>query len=152
MDAIITGVRHIKIFVTDLRRSAQWYERVFQARLDLSFKDSDGVVRGMQFSLPGTSLKIALREHPEWVNHDVDPFALATTREALEAWDVRLGELGIKRTPVLRASGGYALGFRDPDGTQIRLYAEDEAVAAETASRGAVIPSSGPVDPESLLR
>ncbi|MCX2185790.1 VOC family protein [Streptomyces sp. SKN60] len=152
MDAIISGVRHIKIFVTDLARSAQWYERVFDLRLELSFQDDDGVVRGMQFGLPGTDLKIALREHPAWVNYDADPFALATTREALDAWDVRLGELGIPRTPVLRASGGHGLGFRDPDGMQIRLYAPDETVAAETVVQGTVISSSNPVDPSTLLR
>ncbi|NUR85390.1 MAG: VOC family protein [Nonomuraea sp.] len=150
MDAIITGVRHLKVFVTDLARSAEWYTKVFDLRHELSFQDADGVIRGMQFGFPVAALKLALRQHPEWVNYDADPFALATTRQSLDAWDVRLGELGVVRTPVLRASGGYALGFRDPDGTQLRLYAEDPEVAA--AVTGSVIASSGPVDPATLAR
>jgi catechol 2,3-dioxygenase-like lactoylglutathione lyase family enzyme len=146
----ITGVRHLKIFVSDLARSREWYEKVFRLEHDTSFQDEDGVIRGMTFRLPGTSLQLALRENPTLAKalNDADPFALATTREALDAWDGHLDELEIPHTPVLETGSGHALGFRDPDGMQIRLYAHDEKARA---SRGDVV-QVGKIDADKLIK
>ncbi|TMR12903.1 VOC family protein [Nonomuraea turkmeniaca] len=146
----ITGVRHLKIFVSDLAWSRQWYEKVFRLEHDTSFQDEDGVIRGMSFRVPGTSLQIALRENPGLAEalYDADPFALATTREALDAWDAYLDDLDIPHTPVMETTSGHALGFRDPDGMQIRLYAHDEKVRA---ARGDVV-ESGRIDPDELIK
>ncbi|MDP9071307.1 MAG: VOC family protein [Actinomycetota bacterium] len=133
MTAFVTGVRHLKIWVTDLARSRGWYEKVFELEHVLSFEDSDGVIRGMAFRVPGAPFELALRENPELATAltDADPFALATTRQSLRAWVDRLDVLGIAHSPIVEASRGYALGFRDPDGLQIRLYADDAEVAAK---------------------
>lgn len=131
VSAFVTGVRHLKVWVSDLARSRKWYEEVFGLELVLSFEDSDGVVRGMAFRVPGVDFELALRENPELATalHDADPFALATTRESLDAWVDRLDSLGIAHSAVIEASRGYVLGFRDPDGLQIRLYADDPKLA-----------------------
>ncbi|GAA4095903.1 VOC family protein [Nonomuraea soli] len=130
----ITGVRHLKIWVTDLGRSRAFYEKVFRLEHSISFADDDGVVRGMSFRIPGVAFELAIRENPELAKamHDADPFALATTREGLEQWVEHLDRLDIWHPPIVRASRGWACGFRDPDGIQIRLYAYDEEVAGET--------------------
>jgi catechol-2,3-dioxygenase len=142
----VTGVRHVKIWVTDLHRSRGWYEQVFGLELSLTFEDEDGVVRGLGFRVPGADFELALRENPTLAAalDDADPFALATTREELDAWAAHLDGLGIWHSPVVTASRGYALGFRDPDGMQIRLYADDPEVAARTG--GHVV--SPPTPPE----
>lgn len=128
----MTGVRHIKIWVSDLERSRAWYEQVFGLELSLTFEDEDGVVRGLGFTVPGAGFELALRQDPGRAAalDDADPFALATTREALDDWVAHLDALGIRHSPIVTASRGYAMGFRDPDGMQIRLYADDPDVAA----------------------
>jgi catechol 2,3-dioxygenase-like lactoylglutathione lyase family enzyme len=153
MEPIITGVRHIKVFVTDLTWSREWYEKVFGLRHDISFQDEDGVVRGMSFTVRGTSLQIVLRENPALAQalYNADPFALGATREALDAWDAHLESLGVPHTPVTRASAGWVLRFRDPDGLQIRLYATDDQVRAESLADGNVM-RAGRIDPDELTR
>ncbi|GAA2863440.1 VOC family protein [Streptosporangium fragile] len=140
MKAALTGVHHLKIWVSDLSRSRSWYERVFGLEHHTSFEDDDGVIRGMAFKVPGAGFQIALRENPELARalSDADPFALEVTREGLDAWLAHLDDLGIPHSPVIRASGGYAMGFRDPDGVQLRLYADDDAVHAAQVGSGGV--------------
>ncbi|MBB2911498.1 catechol 2,3-dioxygenase-like lactoylglutathione lyase family enzyme [Streptosporangium becharense] len=132
MKAALTGVHHVKIWVSDLARSRSWYERVLGLEHRISFEDDDGVIRGMSFGVPGAGFQIALRENPGLARalSDADPFGLEATREGLDAWAARLDELGVPHSPIVRASSGYAMGFRDPDGVQIRLYAADERVHA----------------------
>ncbi len=88
VEAVVNGVRHLKVWVSDLEESRQWYERVFALEHVLDFEDLDGVVRGMAFRVPHASFEFALRENPRLAGalYDADPFALATTREALDAW------------------------------------------------------------------
>ncbi len=133
MNAFVTGVRHLKVWVTDLATSRRWYEEVLGVEHVLSFEDSDGVIRGMAFRVPGAPFELALRENQQLARalYDADPFALATTRESLDAWVLRLDSLDIEHSPIIEGSRGFVLGFRDPDGLQIRLYAEDAEVAAK---------------------
>jgi catechol-2,3-dioxygenase len=131
VEAVVTGGRHLKVWVSDLGKSRRWYEQVFGLEHVLDFEDLDGVVRGMTFRVPHASFELALRENPRLAGalYDADPFALATTREALDAWVQRLDDLGIPHSPIVLASRGFALGFQDPDGLQVRLYADDPEVA-----------------------
>jgi catechol 2,3-dioxygenase-like lactoylglutathione lyase family enzyme len=137
MDASILGVRHVKVWVTDLSRSRKWYTTVFDLEQTVEFEDSDGVVRGVGYRVRGTSLSIMLREDARMAAamNDADPFALAVRPEALGSWARRLDELQIWHTPAIPASGGEVLGFRDPDGMQIRLYAEDHSVEGPAVFR-----------------
>ena len=133
-DPLVTGVRHLKIWVSDLAHSRTWYEQVFGLQHRISFEDSDGVVRGMSFAVPHAGFEIALREDPGRAAalHDADPFALATTRAGLDRWISHLDALGVWHSPIITASRGCVLGFRDPDGMQIRLYADDSTSAEQT--------------------
>ncbi|WP_433239680.1 VOC family protein [Streptosporangium sp. CA-135522] len=146
MKAAVSGVHHFKIWVRDLARSRPWYEQVFDLRLRTSFEDDDGVIRGMAFDVPGTDLQLALRENPGLAEalSGADPFAFQTTREGLDAWIAHLDALGVSHGPVIKASAGHALGFADPDGIEIRLYAPDETIhAAQVGPDGTYRP--GPV-------
>lgn len=133
MTAFVTGVRQIKIWVIDLTRSRRWYGEVFELQHVLSFEDHDGVIRGLAFRVPGATFDLALREDPKLAGVLVgaDPFVLATTRESLDAWVDRLDSLHIDHTGIHQASRGYSVGFRDPDGLQIWLHADDPELAAK---------------------
>ena len=139
-DPLVTGVRHLKIWVSNLALSRTWYEQVFGLQHRISFEDSDGVVRGMSFAVPHAGFEIALREDPARAAalHDADPFALATTRAGLDRWVDHLDALGVPHSPIITATRGFALGFRDPDGMQVRLYADDPAIAEQTGDHARV--------------
>ena len=58
------GVFGVKLPVSDLARSRQWYEQVFGFTVALEFPDHEGVVRGVAGSLPGLGdTSISLREN-----------------------------------------------------------------------------------------
>ncbi len=141
-----TGVRHITIWVSSLARSRAGYEQVSGLELALTFEDEDGVVRVMRFRVPGADFELALRENPALAAalEDADPFVLATTREALDDRATPLDDLGSWHSPTVTASRGHAMGFRDPGGMQIRLYADDPGVAAQAGNR--VVPRSTPTE------
>lgn len=44
-----SDLHHIKIPVTDLIRSREWYERVFELESLTEFRDDDGVVRSVVY-------------------------------------------------------------------------------------------------------
>ena len=47
MPPALSDVHHLKIPVSDLTRSRQWYEQVLGLRVTTEFRDDDGVVRGL---------------------------------------------------------------------------------------------------------
>lgn len=102
-DPLVTGVRHLKIWVSDLARSRTWFEQVLGLQHRISLEDSDGVVRGMSFAVPHVGFEIALREDPGRAAalHDADPFALATTRAGLDRWVDHLDALGVWHSTII---------------------------------------------------
>lgn len=61
-DVEFTGIHHVKLPVSDLARSREWYERVLGYTIELEFPDDDGVVRGVGGRLTGAGVPIALRQ------------------------------------------------------------------------------------------
>lgn len=129
MGATISGFHHVKLPVTDVARSREWYERVLGLEVEIEFEE-DGVVRGVALALPAGAVGgIALREDPAHAAGlaGFDPVALLVPeREQVEQWRHRLDELGVPHGGVGTGhhGGKVLLGLRDPDGLEIRLYAD----------------------------
>jgi catechol 2,3-dioxygenase-like lactoylglutathione lyase family enzyme len=126
-EAVVAGLHHVKIPVTDLARSRAWYQRVFDFEVEYEFPDADdGVVRGVAGSVPGLGRTgLALRENPDVARgiSGYDPFAFGIEDEAAaKAWVAKLDSLGVEHGPIIEASIGWIVSFHDPDGTEIRLY------------------------------
>jgi catechol 2,3-dioxygenase-like lactoylglutathione lyase family enzyme len=51
-----TGIHHVKLPVSDLARSREWYQRVLAYTVEREFLDEDGVVRGVGGRLPGAGV------------------------------------------------------------------------------------------------
>ncbi|GAA4874068.1 VOC family protein [Actinomycetospora straminea] len=129
MTATVTGFHHVKLPVSDLARSRDWYERVLGLEVVLEFADDDGVVRGVALRLPdGGDAGIALREDPTRAAAlaGFDPVALLVPERAqVEQRRARMDELGERRGEIVTGSGGGSvLAVHDPDGLEIRLYAD----------------------------
>ncbi|WP_433063278.1 VOC family protein [Dactylosporangium sp. CS-033363] len=126
----LAGVHHVKIPVTDLDRSLDWYRRVFGLRPAMEFRDADGVVRGLVCEAPGLGpTSVGLRVNPAAAEGcaGFDPVSFAVRGRAdLEAWAAHLDGLGVEHSPVIEASIGWLLVFADPDGLALHLYTWDE--------------------------
>lgn len=124
-DLAFTGIHHIKLPVTDLARSRQWYERVLGLVVELEFPDADGVVRGVGGRLPGAQIPLALRENPEAArgNSGFDPVSFAIAdRAAADGWAAHFESQGVDHSEVKRGTTGWVVDVTDPDGLTIRLY------------------------------
>lgn len=131
----ISGFGHISLTVSDLERSARWYEDVLGltkvAELD------KGVWRKAIFEDPASQIVLSLTHHGEKSSADaasefrtgLDHLALVVpSRTELEAWSARLAEHDVQHTELLETSTGWVLVFRDPDNIQLEFYAARDAV------------------------
>jgi catechol 2,3-dioxygenase-like lactoylglutathione lyase family enzyme len=122
----LAGIHHVKIPVTDLSRSLDWYGRVFGFEARWEFPDADGAVRGAAGQMPGLGATlVAFRENPEAARgcRDFDPVGFAVQERAdVEAWAAHLDALRIPHSPLIEATIGWLLVFNDPDGLELHLY------------------------------
>lgn len=125
--AKLRGIRGVKIPVTDLGASTEWYGQVFGFEVDLEFEDADGVVRGVGGFVGNGAAGLCLRLNPEKAQAiaGFDPVIWAVeTRADLSEWIAHLDELKIPHSPEIEASFGWLLVFNDPDGLEIHLYTD----------------------------
>lgn len=122
----LAGVHHVKIPVTDLARSIDWYAEVFGFQVTVEFPDADGSLGGVAGTAPGLGdTLLALRVNPEAAAgcKGFDPIGFAVNDRAdVEAWAAHLDRLGVPHSPVIDASIGWLLVFADPDGLEHHLY------------------------------
>ena len=122
----LAGIHHVKMPVTDLDRSRDWYGRVLGFKVTYEFQDADGVVRGVAGEVPGLGdSMLCLRVNSQAAQgcQGFDPASFAVRDKAdVEAWAAHLDTLGVPHSPVIEASIGWLLVFNDPDGLDLHLY------------------------------
>ena len=122
----LAGIHHVKMPVTDLDRSRDWYGRVLGFKVTYEFQDADGVVRGVAGEVPGLGdSMLCLRVNSQAAQgcQGFDPVSFAVRDRAdVEAWAAHLDTLGVPHSPVIEASIGWLLVFSDPDGLDLHLY------------------------------
>jgi glyoxylase I family protein len=123
------AIAHVALTVSDLNRSVPWYERLFDTKLVLDedpgpFRRAVWIVGGQtlvgfhQFPDPADGLPF--NERRVGLDHLAFPCG---SRSELEAWEVRLNELGIANGGVVDAAYGSGLSFRDPDNIALEFFA-----------------------------
>ncbi|MGY1778939.1 VOC family protein [Geodermatophilus sp. SYSU D01036] len=126
----LSRIKHVKLPVTDLQRSAAWYAELFDLVLVTEYAEG-GEVRGVSMRDRDGEIEIDLRQRefcagrPDLAGFDV--FALtAPTEQLLTDVVERCDRLGIGHTEVRRAPG-YAAGvdIPDPDGIPVRIVWHD---------------------------
>lgn len=126
---VLKGFHHIKVPVTDVVRSGDWYQRVLGFERELEFVE-DGELMGLALRDPGGAARFAVRRDPVRAAAlaGFDPVALGVPARAdLEEWQRRLDELGEPHGGIVTGHAGSVLvGLHDPDGIEVRLYTMDD--------------------------
>ena len=126
----VSRIRHVKLPVTDLSRSAAWYRSLLCLTLAAEFAEH-GVVQGVQLMDPGGGFGIALRQRelctgpPSLTGFDVcalEVDSLVVLHQLAE----RCERLGVEHRGV-HDNGAYGafLDIPDPDGTVLRFLANN---------------------------
>ncbi|TDO29628.1 catechol 2,3-dioxygenase-like lactoylglutathione lyase family enzyme [Kribbella sp. VKM Ac-2527] len=127
MDLGFERILQVKIPVTDLQRSVNWYRRVFGLRLAWEFGE-DGRVTGAVLTDEAERFLIGLRlldtvpGKPSLAGFDVVSLGVPSV-DVLEALAERFDDLGVEHGPLFDRGpgGGVQLDVPDPDGTVIRI-------------------------------
>jgi glyoxylase I family protein len=125
--APITGLSHVQLMVTDLRRSADWYSTV----LSLEPFAQDLELGYVALRQPHARMVVVLTERgvddgrPVASSGDaLDHIAFSVSDgDALRTWATHLSDLGIEHAGVVLENGRPSLQLRDPDGIAIELVA-----------------------------
>jgi catechol 2,3-dioxygenase-like lactoylglutathione lyase family enzyme len=126
--AHLSGFHHVKIPVSDVAASRAWYERVLGLETAIEFNEGDAVM-GVALVDPARTLQIALRVDQARAGAlaGFDPVALMVpTRDDVERWRDRLDDLNVPHGGVVHGhdGGSVLIGLCDPDGIELRLYAD----------------------------
>lgn len=125
----ICGFHHVKVPVTDVARSRDWFCRVLRFEPEIDFVE-DGVLMGVALRDPKGTVRLALRFAPQRAAAlaGFDPIALAVaSRSELESWARHLDELNVPYDGIVSGHVGWLItGLRDPDGIEVRLYTLEE--------------------------
>ena len=121
----LDGIHHLKLPVTEIARSLQWYQQRLGYEVMHEFVE-DGEVMGVAMTHPAGGPDFAIRLDPERARASAgfDFFAIGVPgHDAIEELAARFtsfgdGHNGVQRTPV----GWVLLGVEDPDGHAVRFY------------------------------
>lgn len=130
----IAGIHHLGMTVSDVERSARWYEEVLGFERTGALGDSSAERQKIFLRHPGVGARLGLVQHRssskrpfDETECGLDHLAFAvSSREELEAWATRLDRLGVPFSPIadsLSIPGAAVLVFRDPDNVQLEMFA-----------------------------
>ena len=123
---VLAGVHHLKLPVSDLRRSQHWYESRLGYRLAEEFHGKDGGLAGIGMEHPngGPGIGFVLDPDRAEAAAGFDYFAIGVPDKAsIQALAARLDELGETHAGVHFATFGWILPLlHDPDGHEVRFY------------------------------
>ncbi len=135
MSVTSTSIAHVRLTVTDIERSRQFYESVFGWPVLLEVpENADEATRsqlgflfgGVIYDLGGTLLGLRPvatdRFDENRVGLDHIAFRLGS-RDELDSAATHLDDIGVEHEPVKDIGPSYILEFRDPDNIALELTA-----------------------------
>jgi catechol 2,3-dioxygenase-like lactoylglutathione lyase family enzyme len=123
-EGVPSGLHHLKLPVTDVPRSRDWYKRALGFLDEVEFHE-DGALRGVGLRHVEGDLQLALRADPERARAlaGFDSVCLAVgTRADLDVLLSRLDTMGIPHTEPVPGHRGWAADVPDPDGLVVRIH------------------------------
>jgi glyoxylase I family protein len=130
-----TSIAHIRLTVTDIERSRQFYEAVFGWRVLIELPEKadeatrealsflfGGVIYDLGGALVGLRPAASDRFDEDRVGLDHLAFRLLS-KDELDAAVQHLDEIGVAHEPIKDIGPSYILEFRDPDNIALELTA-----------------------------
>ena len=130
-----SSIAHLRLTVTDIERSRQFYESVFGWPVLIESPDSadaatrealgflfGGVIYDLGVTLIGLRPVANDRFHEDRCGLDHLAFRVASKAELDDA-AAHLDELGVEHEPIKEIGPSYILEFRDPDNIALELTA-----------------------------
>src|SRR5579859_2581894 len=125
-------IHHINLSVTDLERSAEWYERLLGLQKGWEMEDAEGRGRKTILLHPTSPFRLVLTKHQSNPESPASEFSTGLDhlafgvpdREALELWQQHLDAHGVEHTPIKEGATGWLIVFRDPDNIQLEIYSQ----------------------------
>lgn len=130
-----TSIAHIRLTVTDIERSRQFYESVFGWRVLFEMPEKasadtrealgflfGGVIYDLGGALVGLRPVASDRFHEDRTGLDHLAFRL-TSKDELDDAARHLDAVGVEHEPVKDIGPSYILEFRDPDNIALELTA-----------------------------
>jgi catechol 2,3-dioxygenase-like lactoylglutathione lyase family enzyme len=131
---VLAGIHHLKLPVTDLTRSREWYQSRLGYQVEAEFVEQ-GQLMGVALRHPRGGPRLALRLDPGRARAAAgfDYFSIGVPdREAMDELATRLTALGEEHAGVHGASIGWILPYlHDPDGHEIRFYTREHHTEPE---------------------
>ena len=125
--ASIQGFNHIGLNVTDVQRSASWYEKVFDVKRMMEDKTDqyEFALLIIGAAVVGLSTKAPdARDQFSEFRTGLDHLGLGVgSKEEVEEWKSRLDSLSVKNSGVISDQFGHHLNFRDPDNIALEIFA-----------------------------
>jgi glyoxylase I family protein len=132
---MITGIHHLGLTVTDVERSARWYEEVLGFARVGGLGDAMTERRKIFLRHKGFDIRLGLVEHGssskrpfDETETGLDHLAFEVpARDDLELWATRLQELNVPFSPIAASysiPGAAVLVLRDPDNIQLELFTD----------------------------
>jgi len=127
----IIGIRQIKIPVSELQRSVDWYCALLGVRLHREFVEEDELAGAVLLHPAGFVISVRLRSrvpgNPYFPGFDLFSLGVESIAD-LEELRARATSLGSPRSDIVdRGTDGYHLDIFDPDGTAIRFITPGDA-------------------------
>jgi catechol 2,3-dioxygenase-like lactoylglutathione lyase family enzyme len=124
----LAGIHHLKLPVTDLARSLDWYSSRLGYQVSMEFVEH-GELRGYSLRHPNGGPELGLRLDPERARAAAgfDYFSIGVPdKAAMDELASRLTALGEAHAGVHWATIGWILPeLHDPDGHEVRFYTHE---------------------------
>jgi glyoxylase I family protein len=126
------GIGHIMLTVTDVERSADFYNRLLDGQTVMSTRDETGPLA----VCAGPVLMVGFRTHQGTDEKDeFDPARVGLdhigihveSHGALEDWRQRLDEQGVPHSAIVEDQFGAHLNAKDPDNIAIEFFVPAES-------------------------
>jgi catechol 2,3-dioxygenase-like lactoylglutathione lyase family enzyme len=121
--ASVVGLYHVRLPVSDVLLSRDWYASALGFEPVLAFEEEDRVV-GVAMKHP-SGVRLGLHLEPRRARA-LRGFAVlslrVSTREDLEAWSAHFDRLGVEHSVIAAGHPGFGLEVADPDGICVELH------------------------------
>ena len=138
----ISGIHHLKIYVSSLKESLQFYKTVFNGKHlpELDHTKEDGTIFAHILSIPGCQGSVELRLDAQTAQKTKGINVITFAANNLGKWIDHLDTLKVSHSHIIQALAGTMVVVEDPDGYRIQLYHDN----TEHISSGKrlVLPSS----------